>query len=1265
MANRPAAAAEPALRLRVAWGGGAERLWTGTIRLSEGALSDVRPLGIEADEPGSMWVVDGQVNIASRSRRAYDGLDVAVDAPLDARLLVSLSASDAPAAPIEIPLTDVAASSHNSNLDEQGNRLLVRRTPGDSLRVRLDRAAPSLVFSPGETLKFELEPHLLTVEPGSKVRLEMRLAASRSQEVHWSDEQEVSLDGQTPLPVEVALPASEGVYDLTIDARTRNRLRLWQSVAERKVQLVVVDPMAAAAPLGRERSLVQLAEIDPVEPLNPNWWNRFGNLPLIPGMKKGPLGLGDAQIWEHPGLRQKLIQLGLGGREPNISWEAYPLPIERPGEPHVLEVDYPSDVPQTLGISIVEPNAAGTVLPVGLDSGVYVQDEAAEGAPRWEKHRLLFWPRTRSPLVLFTNRKDGSPAVFGKVRLLGGLPRLPRAHGRDETPERLFAGYLDRPLFPENFSATESLDVWSGRSLDDWHTFLEGGTRLVDYLNHVGYNGLMLSVLADGSTIYPSELLEPTPRYDTGVFFGSGQDLVRKDTLELLLRLFDRENLRLIPTLHFSAPLPELEALRRQGGPESVGLEWIGADGRPWVPDTNRPRIAGAAYNVLHPRVQDAMLRVCRELVERYGRHSSFAGLAVALSAEGYAQLPGADCGYDDTTIALYERDHPQVQVPGAGPTRFAARARFLQGEQRASWLAWRAARLGTFYRQLEREVTAAHAGAKLYLAGGEMLSGRQSQRELMPSLSRQPQVADVLLELGIDPQWSQSSESLVFLRPRQIAPFTSLNAQATTLEVNQSEELDQACRTSAVPAALLYHPPQEARLESFDAKTPFKKSYTWLMAQMSPSGEANRQRLAHALAALDAQEVFDGGWLLPLGQEAMLGNLLTVYRRLPAERFAVVPGESQPVTVRTCTRNGRTCFYAVNDSPWKVELRLRAALPAGCLFTPLDPQRASCELVRDLQGWQCSVRLEAYDAAGGWFSAPDVALSQPNVTLPPEVIPQLEARIKDLGERSSALSYPRPREGWPKNHDFEEPSADPATVPRWSGAPQPGTLVLDRQEKSSGTQSVRLSATGPEPAWLCSDPIEPPETGRLAISVWLRVADASRQPPLRLAAEWSIDGRTEYRYAALGRSIAGEKEEPIPARWKQYVFPIPDLPIDGISQLRVRLDLMGPGEVWVDNVQLFDLLFDGKTELVELIKMISLHAGKLQEGKVGDCQQFLDSYWPRFLVAHVPLVNTPTPSEPIRTAAQPSKPAQPPKEEKKPGVLERLKSWVPERLRF
>ncbi len=72
-------------------------------------------------------------------------------------------------------------------------------------------------------------------------------------------------------------------------------------------------------------------------------------------------------------------------------------------------------------------------------------------------------------------------------------------------------------------------------------------------------------------------------------------------------------------------------------------------------------------YNVLDPRVQEAMLDVVRELVARYAQHPSFAGLAMQLSADGYAQLPGPDWGMDDATIARFERDDEAASARATG----------------------------------------------------------------------------------------------------------------------------------------------------------------------------------------------------------------------------------------------------------------------------------------------------------------------------------------------------------------------------------------------------------------------------------------------------------------------------------------------------------------------------------------------------------------------------------------------------------------------
>ena len=768
------------LRVRIAWGGGAERVWHGTISISDGVLAEPRPLGFEADEPGSMWfegrpesgaavalpnqrggsataTPTTELVVQQRSSRGYDGLDLLVAAPATAKLLVQLSADgeddrderDRPVfadgktgtaptkksrpAVIEIPLADLSGEFVNKELDRQGNRLLAMRTPGDSLRVRFSRE--SLVFAPGETFRFTLEPNALPLPKGSNARVRVQLVRDGGKEI-WSVQHDVQGDRPEPIPLEVALPDEEGVYDIVITAvnnppwsqAVRQPLNWKRTIAERSVQVLVLNeqrPKTSRA----DRDFKQVVEIDPA---NPRWYEKYNKLPQLQLTKnrltrlwKGPLGNDCLQTRKH--ALGELAQLKPNRESPDVSWEAYWLPISQPGRPHILEVDYPSDVPQTLGLCILEPNAAGALTPLGLNSGVDNGAAMLESGekPHWQKHRLVFWPRTATPLLLVSNGRQSAPAVYGKIRVLEGGERLPRAlPGRTSTNRRLLAAYLDRPLIPQIFSADECLDPPSGRSLDDWWTFYEGGTRLVEYLNYSGCNALMLAVSADGSAIYPSAVLQPTPRYDTGAFFASGQDPVGKDVLEMLLRLFDREDLQLIPTVEFAAPLPELEEIRRGGGPSTQGIEWIGSDGTSWSSSSPPQRGLGPYYNVLHPRVQQAMLGVLRELASRYANHPSFTGLAVRLSADGYAQLPGSDWGLDDATIARFEQD-AKLRVPGSGPQRFAQRSAFLAQEpQHQAWLDWRAAQLAKFYRP--RQQRACRDPARLPTVPGR---GRHDRR--------------------------------------------------------------------------------------------------------------------------------------------------------------------------------------------------------------------------------------------------------------------------------------------------------------------------------------------------------------------------------------------------------------------------------------------------------------------------------------------------------------------------------------------------------
>ena len=195
-------------------------------------------------------------------------------------------------------------------------------------------------------------------------------------------------------------------------------------------------------------------------------------------------------------------------------------------------------------------------------------------------------------------------------------------------------------------------------------------------------------------------------------------------------------------------------------------------------------------------------------------------------------------------------------------------------------------------------------------------------------------------------------------------------------------------------------------RVASFDAKSPFgaAATYTALVSEIPPSAASNRQRFVHSVATLDAQQMFDGGWLLPLGQEGSLVDLISVYRQLPAMRFDTLAEESQPVVIRTLSRNDETLVYLANDSPWPLSVTMAVNAPRGTHAEKLgnSPGVAALAETGDSVTW--TVELRPYDLAGARFNAAGVKLREPKVKLPEAAVAGLERQIRELRARATGL---------------------------------------------------------------------------------------------------------------------------------------------------------------------------------------------------------------------------------------------------------------------
>jgi hypothetical protein len=280
-----------------------------------------------------------------------------------------------------------------------------------------------------------------------------------------------------------------------------------------------------------------------------------------------------------------------------------------------------------------------------------------------------------------------------------------------------------------------------------------------------------------------------------------------------------------------------------------------------------------------------------------------------------------------------------------------------------------------------------------------------------------------------------------------------------------------------------------------------------------------------------------------------------------------------------------------------------------------------------------------------------------PEVRLPEEIAINLSRRVADLAGRMAALKSHRTSDLL-ANGGFEAAAIRPDEVPGWVASRQTGAAArLETSSAHEGKTCLLLSSTGPV-ASLASEPITPPSSGRLLMMVHLRASQATRQPALRLAVEGVSHGQAYYRHAAVG--AGAESARPISSQWEQFVVPFADLPTEGTTQLRVRFDLMGAGEVWIDQVQLSSLHFT-PAEQNELLTVFQAAQVSLQEGKVSSARRLLNSYWPTLLERHVPA--PPRAPEPARPEpAQTPPPSQP---EAETGLLDRAKDWIPRWMRF
>ncbi|HEX6960851.1 MAG TPA: hypothetical protein VF175_03225 [Lacipirellula sp.] len=712
--------------------------------------------------------------------------------------------------------------------------------------------------------------------------------------------------------------------------------------------------------------------------------------------------------------------------------------------------------------------------------------------------------------------------------------------------------------------------------------------------------------------------------------------------------------------MQLSTPLPRLEALAADGG---ANIRWRGRDGRAWREHFPRESAAAPHYNLLHDDVQGELTSVVEQMVARYGEHPSFAGLALQLDGEGYGVLPGLAWGIDSATTAKFAAAQTLQLPKGDEPAPFQQRAALVLGKHLEAWRTWRTAQLTRFYAALAARVARDRPDLQLVLCTENLLNGPVASEHLRQAVSGRISLDDALTETGVNLRQLAATPNITLLRPRRLSAPDTADAAALDQRINGALEFDQALASHPQAGELLFHASTRLRLPSFDAQSPFGSDRTYFNVTSAsvPAGEAALQGLAAALTARDVAIVATGAETFPLADNPVHAEALRGFQELPAATGDVRTERRAPITIRVYREAESTTVCLINESRWPVDVALlvgagidlhwrQLGVPIAVGGSTAAAVNAAGEPARGIlpRGEQkLELTLAPFAIHVRRFSSPDMRVGELTPQIAPEAAADLAHLVSEIETRMAGLNVERAYRELQNPH-FELVDDDGRLRGWQPRMGKRGAVDVALDEQSIG-RSVHLTSEDTLGVAIQSHLFSLPATGQIVVRAKVRGAELQPGSQLYAWVEYESAGAMRQRYIALG-------DQTLSATWTEREFAVEDLPLAADGKMRVQFHLTGNGQVWIDDVRLYDLRF-ADAQRVELSKRLLGAKAALEEGQLMDCQRLVDSYLPRRLLEHVP---------PPALAANPAGSATSPAtdESEDEGFAPRIRGMVPKILR-
>ena len=736
-----------------------------------------------------------------------------------------------------------------------------------------------------------------------------------------------------------------------------------------------------------------------------------------------------------------------------LSRFGYRFTLEHIGKPHLAVVRYPDDKRRFMCM---------------MDGTTYDMTEGdftGVNQPLTNKMveiRKIFWPRWKDCSIVFMTWGNGEPAAVSDVKIyeLDTLPALSIAKNTDNIPRRNIGIQFEDPCGKAYSIGASNDKEW----LD----------RAVSYLHYTGQNTLTYPIIWYHGPLYPSSC-EPMSYVDIAT--GKDRKLYWRwtshpsDWVADLLKRFEKEDLK----FNASMTLLRLGSLMKDMNIDLAAIKsgketynnmlynnCVQSSPNDWTGSYNAlncEKLAqgtlkelaygekggnfpeGPMFNPLHPRVQQAILGVVKEIVDMYGKSPAFKGISLNMWHATIAWFAHLRSGYDDYTINLFEKETGiKIPVSQGAPDRFSKRYEYLTKNHLDTWIKWRCEKVKELILKMRDVVVAARPDLKLTVTMWTETTIRVLGLPHDPSFQIFNRDSwykiyrdggfDVNLfknEPGIEIDyslcpsrdrdgWGTSGDQTPLEKTCTFRDFDYLDKETLTA-VSNNEHSGAYIFDSWVEAwgKFKYFPcdpnDQQAKdLAEINGKpvdgicrlnSEYPKDSFWWDSQLRitthfQGGIHYLEPFAHALAELDACKITRGGLYLDTGHDKMIQGFAKAYRTLPEQKFETAGATTDPVAVRTLVVNGKRYLYMVNREYYPVKVTINFNNTPS-QFTDL----ATSQKLDASQKWK--VTLGSYELRSLGM-LPETKVVDFTTSVPTEIVNELTRKAKAVAMAANTL---------------------------------------------------------------------------------------------------------------------------------------------------------------------------------------------------------------------------------------------------------------------